>query len=403
MVNVSFVCREQKKNRFGSAPIEMTVNTNGKRTFIALDIRCKPEDFKDVLNGGGDTHILEYITACRKKIDTLIVEYTKAGREITAEGLKMGFKTVAKTYTLDDMFTEFLALQKRKVGKGMVYDTYRRYERSRDLFYELTKLIPGQPASDVNFSHIMTFQTDIVSKMDSTTARNYLQKIKSVFKFAFETGKIPANPAYGMKIQKVEKDTVMYLTQDELNLIKKHKFGKRLQEIADCFLFSCYTGLSFSDIVELEKEDFKTERSIVYVSKKRKKTGIIFTAVIFEDALEIAQKYNYKLPLKTNQKTNEYLKEIGDICGIEKSLKFHMARHTAACYYINHRPALPDETIQRIFGWTNAKQLHHYAKLFNTTVFNDVEKAFAAEQMSKSGNPEIPEEDLEFFKKELGI
>lgn len=402
MVNVSFICREQKKNRFGSAPIEMTVNVNGNRTYIALDLRCKPEEFKTAMKGSGDTSILEYVTACKKKIDALIVEFTKDGKEITPEGLKMGFKTVSKTYTLEDLFIEYLSIQKKKIGNGMVFDTYRRYERARDLFLEITKLPLNEPAKTVNYSHMVKFQTELVSRMDPTTARNYLQKIKSIFKYAFETGKVPSNAGYGMKIQKVEKDTVMYLTQEELEKIKKHSFNKRLQEIADCFLFSCYTGLSFSDILELCPEDYKTERSLVYVSKRRKKTGIVFTAVIFEDALAIAQKYNYQLPLKSNQKTNAYLKEIGDICGIDKPLHFHMARHTAACYYINHRPSLPDETIQRIFGWTNAKQLHHYAKLFNTTVFKDIEQAFAVEQMSK-GNPELPEEDLEFFRNELGI
>ena len=407
MVNVSFVCREQKKNRFGTAPIEMTINTNGKRTYVALELRCAPEDFKIAMKGGGNTHILEYVTACRRKIDTLIVEYTKKGLPITAESLKRGFNSVAKTYTLEDMFREYLSIARKRVGKNLSDDTYKRYEKTTELFLAANKLTADTPAGDINLSHLIVYQTELLSKLDKGTARNYLQKIKAMFKFAFETGKISSNPGYGMKIPNCEKDTVLYLTPEELERIRNHQFGKRLQEIADCFLFSCYTGLSFSDVAELEPADFIKEKGFTYINKRRKKTGIKFMAVLFEEALGIAEKYNFRLPMKTNQKTNEYLKEIADICEIEKSLHFHMARHTAACYYINHRPALPDETIQAIFGWTNPKQLRHYAKLFNTTVLEDIERSFGTKTPSMEpktkGMPSLPDDDLEAFQKLLGI
>lgn len=412
MVNVSFVCRSQKVNRLGTAPVEMTVNTGGKRVYVALDLRCRPEDFKIAMSGGGNTHILEYVAACRKRIDLLIVKYTEEGIDITADSLKKGFNSITKAYVLDELFGEYLTMVKKRVGREISNDTYQRYERAIKLFYKANEVPPTEPAKTISYSHFITFQTYLLSVMDRTTARNYLQKIKSIFKYGFETGKIPANPGYGLKIQKVEKDTVQYLTTDELNAIRNHKFGNRLQEVADCFLFSCYTGLSFSDIRELEPVDYKVERGFTYVNKRRKKTGIKFTAVLFEEALSIAAKYGYRLPVKSNQKTNEYLKEIGNICGIDKPLHFHMARHTAACYYINHRPALPDETIQRIFGWTNSKQLHHYAKLFNTTVFNDIEQAFGtmeaprqpvAKPVAKDSTPELPEDDLEAFQLLLGI
>lgn len=416
MVNVSFVCREQKKNRLGTAPIEMTVNTEGKRVFVALDLRCKPEDFKTAMAGEGNTYILEYVTACRKKVDTIIVEYTKQGIEITADSLKRGFKTVAKTYTIGDLFREFIGIQRRKIGKDISNDTFKRYERTTTMFLEETKLAESDPASSVNYSHFVIFQTALDSKLGKGTARNYLQKIKSIFKYAFETGKIPANPGYGLKVKNVENDVIQYLTSEELERISSRTFIRRLQEVADAFLFSCYTGLSFSDISQLEPEDYQVGKSFVYINKKRKKTGVMFCAVLFEQALAIAQKYNYKIPIKSTQKTNAYLKEIGDICGIEKSLHFHMARHTAACYYINHRPALPSETIQRIFGWTNPRQLRHYAKLFNTTVFEDVEKAFgsigtpdresvinAPKQAKSSQIEELPDDDLEAFRKLLGL
>lgn len=397
MVNVSFVCRDQKKNRFGTAPIEMTLNTKGKRTFVALDLRATPEDFKKAMSGSGNTYILEYVTACRKKVDSLIVQYTQEGIDITAETLKKGFAKVEKAYTIGDLFREYLALTSKRINVGMSIDTFKRYEKTTKLFMEANSLTEDIPAKDITLSNFITYKTYLLSKLEKGTARNYLQKIRSIFKYAFETGKIPSNPGYGMKVPNEESDSVQYLTPEELERIKSHKFINRLQEIADCFLFSCYTGLSFGDIDELTPEDFQTDRGYTYINKRRKKTGIKFMAVLFEDALAIAKKYDYKLPIKSVQKTNAYLKEIADLCNIEKNLHFHMARHTAACYYINHRPALPAETIQAIFGWTNPRQLRHYAKLFNTTVLEDIEKSFGTSGKQITGDVYIPDDELEYF------
>lgn len=394
--NTSFVCRPSKMNRLGTAPIELCINIDGKRTYIQLNLRCTPADYKTAMTGKGCTPILEYVTACRKRVDDIIIDLTKREIPVTPQTIKQEFSRSSSSYTLGDLFGEWLSMKEKEIGKSLGKDTFRRYQLSAKRFMAANGIDEAYPAKGITRAHLMTFQTELYKVLDKATARNYLMKIKSVFTFAFETGKIPTNPAYGMRIEQGKKDTVLYLTPEELTRIKTHSFGKRLQEIADAFLFSCYTGLSFSDINELSPADFKQERGYTYISKRRKKTGIPFMAVLFEEALAIARKYNYRLPMKSNQKTNAYLKEIGDICEIEKPLHFHIARHTAACYYINHRPALPNETIQMMFGWTNDKQLHHYAKIFKGTVFDDLDAAFRTPHLSRDEREAI--ENMEWFK-----
>lgn len=395
--NVSFVCRPSKVNRLGTAPIELCVNTDGNRKYIQLKLRAKPEEYKAALAGKGYTHILEYIAACRTKVDKIIVELTKDNLPITAERIKYGFVHTDKEYTLGNLFAEFISMAKDRQGVQITNDTYRRYVNTTKTFMEANKVDENFLAKDITLQHFNTYRTWLLKQIEVSTARNYLQKIKSAFKFAFETGKIPANPFYGQRIDQGIKDTVLYLTTEEIEMIKSHKFNDRLQRIADVFLFSCYTGLSYKDISELTPEDFIEERGYTCVSKKRAKTGIKFFTVLFDPAKEIADKYDRKLPVKSNAKTNAYLKEIGTICGIEKELHFHMARHTAACYFINHRPALPNETIQRIFGWTNDKQLHHYAKIFNTTVLADIENAFGEQKEQKKKQPEKKQDRFQKF------
>lgn len=378
--NISFTCREQKKDRMGLAPIELIIIINGERAYIRLQRKATPKDFKKEMDKGGE--ILDFCNTIRNKVDTLALEMMKQDIPLTTPLLKEFFKrgAVVKDYSLKDLFDEYLGLLSKRKGVTLTKDTYNRYVKTTKMFLEMNHLNELLPARNVTLQHFLNYQAELNTILDPATSCNYLQKIKTIFKYAFETGKIDSNPGYMLKIDKGHKETIQYLTQEEVERIKAHKFGKRLQEIADVFIFSCYTGMSFADIEELEKSDYQEKNGYTFIEKCRKKTGIRFTAILFEEALAIAKKYNYELPVKSSQRTNEYLKEIADICGIDKPLHFHMARHTAACYLINHRPAIPNETIMRICGWTKEKQLRHYAKIFNDTVISDVESAFGKQK-----------------------
>ena len=372
----------QTEPNYNHAPIEMVIIINGERTIIRLPLKTTPEDFKAAMKGEGEKQIQEYCLEQRKRVDKALTEMIKRDVKLTAANLKTELQSegISKTYTLSDLFTEYLRLMEKRLDRDLSKDTYNRYVKTTKMFMEYNSLTGDTPAKDITLHHLLQYQVSLNETLDPATSCNYLQKIKSVFKYAFETGKIPQNPAYGLKIDKGVKNSILYLTQDELERIETHEFGKRLQEIADVFLFSCYTGLSFSDISQLEKGDFQTNNhGYTFVEKERQKTGVKFTAILLGSAEAILKKYDYHLPIKTSQRTNEYLKEIADICGIDKRLHFHMARHTCASLLINHRPEIPNETIERIMGWTDERQLKHYAHIFNQTVFDDIHKAFGDE------------------------
>lgn len=387
--NITFYCRDSKKNKLGYASIEMCVICGG-RAMIKLPMKTRPEDFKKAKEGKGENQIQEYCREQRRRADQILTDMLRDNVPLSAAAFKERFTRmgISKTYTLSDLFTEYLRLMEKRLDRDLSKDTYNRYVKTTKMFMEYNSLTGDTAAKDITLHHLLQYQVSLNETLDPATSCNYLQKIKSVFKFAFETGKIPTNPAYGLKIDKGVKNTILYLTQDELQRIETHEFGKRLQEIADVFLFSCYTGLSFSDISQLEEGDFQTNNhGYTFVEKTRQKTGVKFTAILLGSAEAILKKYDYRLPVKTSQRTNEYLKEIADICGIDKKLHFHMARHTCASLLINHRPEIPNETIERIMGWTDERQLKHYAHIFNQTVFDDIHKAFGDEGPLKVRKP----------------
>ena len=165
----------------------------------------------------------------------------------------------------------------------------------------------------------------------------------------------------------------MFLTESEIHRIQSKRMVGRLEKVRDLFLFQCFTGLSYSDMANLTKDDFNVNnKGQVYVKKTRQKTGVLYLVVLLDDAKRIAEKYDYSLPVLSNQRYNSYLKEIKDLCHISKPLHTHIGRHTAATYLLNK--GIPIETVAKILGHSDIKQTQHYAKLLDDSVFQEFKK-----------------------------
>jgi len=79
------------------------------------------------------------------------------------------------------------------------------------------------------------------------------------------------------------------------------------------------------------------------------------------------------LPILSNQKMNSYLKEIGDVCEIDKELTFHLARHTFATT-ITLAKGVPIETVSKMLGHTNIRTTQIYARITDSKISNDMQE-----------------------------
>lgn len=397
MAYINFYCRESKASKKnGLAPVEFEIRINNRRTFIQTPKRVSPAEFKEAMASANFNHIKAYCDGIRRQINEFEGELALMGTPLTPHNLRECMKNggTRKVYTLNDLFVNFLDYHNKRMKKGLITkDTYNRYVKSTEFFLQYSKLKKTASCETVTLEHLQIMQTELLGIMDKATAVNYLQKIKSCFKWGFETGKVSNNPAFLLKIEKKQKDTILYLTQEEVMRIINHKWHtERLQRVADYFIFACYSGLAIGDFEALERGDFKISKgdiqnqenknlrtqekssNLIYIEKERVKTKVKFCTVLLGEAERIAKKYNYNFNIIRGQKINEYLKEIADLCEIDKNLTFHMARHTYATFLINHRnPTIDKETIMKVMGWKKEEQYRHYAKILNETVFIDLE------------------------------
>lgn len=197
----------------------------------------------------------------------------------------------------------------------------------------------------------------------------YMKRFAAILNFAEKIGLLKINPFKLFRFH-IEKKYPVYLTEDEVNIIAGKTFmTERLDKVRDVFVFCCYTGMSYRDACNLKVADIEYRNKQYWLIIIRQKTDNISQIPLLNIPLQILEKYHPDFhkdfsdkplfSMSTNQKTNEYLKEIANICGIQKSISFHCFRHTFA-------------TLQLAMGtdiYTVSKMLTH-KNLSTTQKFN---------------------------------
>ena len=203
---------------------------------------------------------------------------------------------------------------------------------------------------------------------------------KQVINKAIRAGLIGVDPFNGYKIS-VERVDRGFLSEEDLTKMMSKTFGsKRLEQVRDIFIFACFTGLAYIDLANLRVDNIqKMFDGRLWIVTHRQKTNTKVTVPLLPPAIKILKKYEGQfmdgqlLPIITNQKLNCYLKEIAEICGIEKNLTFHLARHTFATTMTLGK-GVPIESVSKMLGHTNIQTTQIYARITNNKISKDMEE-----------------------------
>lgn len=225
--------------------------------------------------------------------------------------------------------------------------------------------------------------------MGHNTVMKHLQRLRKMVTLAYKMEWIDKDPFIKFKpsYKKVERE---FLSTEELQFIEDKEFKlERLNLVKDLFVFSCYTGLSYSDVMQLTEDNIAIDGN-KWIMTNRQKTDTKVRIPILLTASELIEKYrgnirasetNTLFPGISNQKMNAYLKEIATICSIHKKMTFHMARHTFATT-ITLSNGVPIETVSKLLGHTKIATTQIYAKVIEQKVSKDM-----ALLMEKLKNP----------------
>ena len=389
--SINFQLSPSKARKDGTIPLMVSITLNGQRASCMIGRKLHPNEWdskrqKAKGNSPQAQTLNEYLRQVRNKIHDKENELLERGYMVTAELLRDAYLEKIdslQSKTLIQVCEEFLRDREQDSECGKIsVNTYQNDERTFILIKHF--LNDRYKRSDIslnelNVSFIDKFDTFLraTHKHKQNTAIKHLRVLKHVMNTAVGNQYIKSNPfqTYKTKQIAVERE---FLTNDEIQRIINHNFkAKRLEYARDIFIFACYTGLSYIDVKTLEAKHFiQDDSGRMWIKKKREKTGVLFRVPLLPIPRLILEKYKNEprlLPVRDISSTDEYLKEIAALCGIEKSVSFHTARYTfATTITLTNRISL--EVVAKMMGHANTKMTSHYAKVIDNYIAEEMDK-----------------------------
>ena len=164
--------------------------------------------------------------------------------------------------------------------------------------------------------------------MRNSTIGKQLSFLKWFLRWSFKQG-MHSNNAYDTFKPK-PKDTqkkIIFLTWEELNRLREFKIPptkQALERVRDIFLFQCFTGLRYSDVFNLRRSDIKGDH--IEVTTVKTSDSLIIelndhSRAILEKYKDVKFENDKALPVITNQKMNDYLKELAELAEINEPVR----------------------------------------------------------------------------------
>lgn len=367
------------------AEIYARIVVNRQRAHISLKTKIDPKKW-DKKKGRlkskdkGSLLVNEFIEQTCTQIFQCYMELKASEATFTAQSLKAHFLGEDKDHP---SVQELIDYHNEKMEHVLHYDTMRHFHTSQGYIMEYIKKeykADDFLLKDLDYSFVVGFENFLrrykpkhyQPKIGNNTIMKHIQRLRKMVRMAFHMEWIEKDPFVRFKPRLTKKERE-FLTQAELERLENLSCSiQRLTNVKDLFVFSCYTGISYGDIMLLTKKNIiEGEDGNQWIMTNRQKTSTPVKIPLLPQASAILEKYrkdrrtaisNTLLPVLSNQKINSYLKEIAYLCQIKKHLTFHMARHTFATT-VTLTNGVPLETVSKLLGHrklTTTKGIFHH-------------------------------------------
>ncbi len=341
---IQFVIRKHRiKN--GEAPIYVRITVNTNRCKISVKRRIHTDNWnngKGMAKGKNPeiSKLNSYLEQIRSQLTNHYQDLVINKQEVTPDAIKNKFFGVDE---LDKTLKGLIEYHNTSMDENLEWGTLKNYfttQKYVSLFLKRKLKRDDIYLSELNFRFICDFEyflrknrpTDHQRPMGNNTVMKHIERLRKMINLAVRMEWMEKDPftAHKAKFIKVEREI---LSKDELYKIENKNFSiERLDYVKGLFIFSCYTGLAYIDVTRLTPNNF---------------------------------------PIISNQKLNSYLKEIADLCGINKNLTFHLARHTFATT-IALTNGVPIESVSKMLGHSDLRTTQIYAKVVERKISEDM-------------------------------
>lgn len=364
-INLSIIHNRLKRGTVQKpVSIELRFSYKSERKYISTGIKVTPSQWSDNLKAvvrHKDSDILN------EKLDS----FKKRGQMVVSKMIKEGITDLSVIPSLfngeENKSQTFIDYCKaRRNERKVCGHTKKRYDVFIRFLESWGKIVSFQ---DCNVSSIRSMDEYLhkQGKVQSTIY-DYHKYLKLFINDAIVDGLMEQNPYKFLPfhVGKGEKKYVDCITEEQFDAIKGlYFYTPHLQKARDLFLFQCYTGLAYSDLMSFDYSNCEEINGKWFYHAKRTKTDTDFVFQLLTPAVELLKAYEFKMPRISNQKYNDYLKVIGQMIGVDR-LHSHMGRATAATLFLSK--GMPINIVARVLGHTTLRQTTRYARTLNKDV-----------------------------------
>ena len=365
---ILFLISATRMNKKGLVPILCRITYQGNRKNFSTGLFVNPKQWdskqqKAKSTSEENTFTNAQLGLIKQEINQAFLYLQVQQNEFDVDDIYLKYKgeDIKPSKTLMEVFELHNSRMKKLIGIEYTNSTFSKFIEAKKhiegfLYYQYKKRNILLEKIELKFLQDFDFYLKTQKNFKQITINKSIQRVRKIIKLALAEGYLTKDPFLLHRPKKVV-NKLTYLTSEELALLEKHRFSQtRLQQIADMFIFCCYTGLAYNEMANLQSHHIvKGFDGNSWIKMVRQKTQREVSIPLIPKSANIIEKYQecnnskYLLPIISNQKFNSYLKEIADIVGINKNLTHHIARKTFATTVLLYND-VPMEIVSELLG-----------------------------------------------------
>jgi site-specific recombinase XerD len=389
-----FYIKRAKPNKQGLVPIFQRVTINGKRIERSTTKYIDPDQWS--VEGAKMKGKSDHARSINNHLDTMLQEVIDTEKDLTINRKPVSYSSMKTMLsgaveierTILAVFQEHNDKMLELVPSGEyaigTWKNFRNTFRHLKKFFKQKRKTDDISIHEIDYALVMDFDFYLKTKKikcSNNSVIKHMHQFAKVYNICLDNEWTLKDPfkKYKSKVTPVDRG---YLNEHEVAaLYPLENLSEKLELVRDIFVFSCYTGLAYIDVYNLTPGHITIGiDGDKWIFINRQKTEAPSHIPLLPIAQQIIDKYKNHpksvqaakaLPILSNQKMNQNLKELAEACGISKRLTFHLARHTFATT-ITLTNGVPLESVGKMLGHRSIKSTQIYARVLDEKLSQDM-------------------------------
>ena len=382
--------KKSSPDKSGKTPIMGRVTVNNTMAQFSCKLSCSPELWnprESRLNGKSreavetNAKIDKLLLAINTAFDTL----TERKQPFDAEAVKNLFQGSMETQmTLLALLDREIEWVRSRIGIDRTAGTVTTWyyaRRSLGAFVKRKFRTKDVAFGQLNEQFIREYHDFVVLELGYglQTLRHYLAILKRICKIAFKEGHSEKQHFAHYKLPKQKETTPKALSREDFEKLRDlHIPEKRQSHVItrDLFLFACYTGTAYADVVSITGENlFTDETGDLWLKYSRKKNDHRARVKLLPEAIDLLDKYRDEkratlLPAQEYRTLRANMKSLRAMAGLSQDIVYHCSRHSFATLALSN--GMPIESVSKILGHTKITTNQIYAKITTEKLERDI-------------------------------